>query len=584
MAAAMAPLPLADALAAGLVEPVRRRAARRASTWSRTGTGGCVADVPARRRPGVPLPADHVLGVGGASTTLAGATVRRPVGTRARPRHRLRRPGAAPVHPRRRGDRHRLSARGRCASPRPPPRSTGMSWELLRRRPDGAGGRAAVRPRGQQPAVRGRPGRRHAHLPRLRPGRRRGLRRAGRRRARACSPRAAPCSSWPTGCTSPGEEWARPGRRLVRRDRAGRLGDPARGRRPGGVRRPVAGRRRRRARTPAGRRPGWTGSTRRRSRAVGFGLVTLRRGGHDDPIVRVEDLRQRGDGAAGRPGGRLVRPAGLAARTRHDGCSPPATGSPTACSCARRPRMGAEGWAVDRQVLALPQRPALDRGDRPAGAGAGRAAATARVPLRDQLAVLAVGARGGRGGAGRGRRPDRGAPGRARRRAGAGGRLSRDAGGGADGQPGERDGRRRGGRRDRRRAAGAARGDPLRHRRRPPRRWPARCTSCASWTTSGRPSDVGAPVLVVSQFTLYGDARKGRRPTWSAAAPAEVAEPLVTAFVEALRGPGRQGGDRPVPGAHAGGERQRRPANGAARALIQPRSWGGERRSGLTTS
>jgi D-tyrosyl-tRNA(Tyr) deacylase len=45
----------------------------------------------------------------------------------------------------------------------------------------------------------------------------------------------------------------------------------------------------------------------------------------------------------------------------------------------------------------------------------------------------------------------------------------------------------------------------------------------------------GAPLLVVSQFTLYGDARKGRRPTWTAAAPAEVAEPLVTAFCEALR-------------------------------------------------
>jgi D-tyrosyl-tRNA(Tyr) deacylase len=44
-----------------------------------------------------------------------------------------------------------------------------------------------------------------------------------------------------------------------------------------------------------------------------------------------------------------------------------------------------------------------------------------------------------------------------------------------------------------------------------------------------------APLLVVSQFTLYGDARKGRRPSWTAAAPAEVAEPLVTSFVEALR-------------------------------------------------
>jgi D-aminoacyl-tRNA deacylase len=51
-------------------------------------------------------------------------------------------------------------------------------------------------------------------------------------------------------------------------------------------------------------------------------------------------------------------------------------------------------------------------------------------------------------------------------------------------------------------------------------------------------SDVNAPVLVVSQFTLYGDARKGRRPTWQAAAPAEVAEPLVTAFAEALRARG----------------------------------------------
>lgn len=47
-------------------------------------------------------------------------------------------------------------------------------------------------------------------------------------------------------------------------------------------------------------------------------------------------------------------------------------------------------------------------------------------------------------------------------------------------------------------------------------------------------SDVGAPVLVVSQFTLYGDARKGRRPTWSAAAPGEVGEPAYDAFCAEL--------------------------------------------------
>jgi D-tyrosyl-tRNA(Tyr) deacylase len=47
--------------------------------------------------------------------------------------------------------------------------------------------------------------------------------------------------------------------------------------------------------------------------------------------------------------------------------------------------------------------------------------------------------------------------------------------------------------------------------------------------------DERAPVLVVSQFTLYADTRKGRRPSWSAAAPAPVAEPLVEAFAAALR-------------------------------------------------
>ncbi len=48
-------------------------------------------------------------------------------------------------------------------------------------------------------------------------------------------------------------------------------------------------------------------------------------------------------------------------------------------------------------------------------------------------------------------------------------------------------------------------------------------------------ADVGAPLLVVSQFTLYADTTKGRRPSWHPAAPGPVAEPLVTAFAEALR-------------------------------------------------
>jgi D-tyrosyl-tRNA(Tyr) deacylase len=48
-------------------------------------------------------------------------------------------------------------------------------------------------------------------------------------------------------------------------------------------------------------------------------------------------------------------------------------------------------------------------------------------------------------------------------------------------------------------------------------------------------SDLGAPLLVVSQFTLYADTAKGRRPTWNNAAPGPVAEPLVNAVIDELR-------------------------------------------------
>ena len=53
-------------------------------------------------------------------------------------------------------------------------------------------------------------------------------------------------------------------------------------------------------------------------------------------------------------------------------------------------------------------------------------------------------------------------------------------------------------------------------------------------------ADVGAPILVISQFTLYANTNKGRRPAWNAAAPGPVAEPLVEVFAEALRGLGAE--------------------------------------------
>jgi D-tyrosyl-tRNA(Tyr) deacylase len=53
-------------------------------------------------------------------------------------------------------------------------------------------------------------------------------------------------------------------------------------------------------------------------------------------------------------------------------------------------------------------------------------------------------------------------------------------------------------------------------------------------------ADVDAPLLVVSQFTLYADTGKGRRPSWNAAAPAQLAEPIVNAIVDELRALGAE--------------------------------------------
>ncbi|MET0727870.1 MAG: D-aminoacyl-tRNA deacylase [Acidimicrobiales bacterium] len=65
--------------------------------------------------------------------------------------------------------------------------------------------------------------------------------------------------------------------------------------------------------------------------------------------------------------------------------------------------------------------------------------------------------------------------------------------------------------------------------------WRLRILDDADGVMNVAASDLGAPLLVISQFTLYGDSSKGRRPSWLAAARPEEAEPLVTAVVRRLR-------------------------------------------------
>ena len=68
--------------------------------------------------------------------------------------------------------------------------------------------------------------------------------------------------------------------------------------------------------------------------------------------------------------------------------------------------------------------------------------------------------------------------------------------------------------------------------------------------------DRGGEVLVISQFTLYGDCRKGNRPSFTDAAPADQADRLYRYFIERLRGVGLEGRRRPLPGAYESSPRQ----------------------------
>ena len=372
MAAALAPLPLAEALAGRAGRAARRRPAAPASTWSRTGRlVGALR--PAGRRPPGPAaaPPTTCSASAGRSTTLVGATIRTTGRHRARPRHRLRRPGPAPVHARPVGHRHRpvragaalrrdhrraqRAATGSCSRGDLVAPVAGRRFDLVVSNP---------------PFVVG-PGTDHAHLPRLRPGRRRRRRRAGRRRT-------GPADRGRHDAV-PGELGARrrrglgrAGRRLVRRHRPGRLGDPARGGRPDGVRRPVAAPTPARPPTRTGRRPGWTGSTRRRSRRSASAWSPCAAAATTDPVVRVEDLRQAVQPPLGDAGRGLVRPPGLAPGTRRRRTARGALPGRRRAAAAPGGHHGRRGLGRRPAGARDAARAALVRGGRSAGAGAGR--------------------------------------------------------------------------------------------------------------------------------------------------------------------------------------------------------------------
>jgi len=346
VADALAPLPLADALAAGLVEPYGD-GLRQGVDLEPYADWWVLADVPGAARPGVPLHRDHVLGVGAASSTLAHATVRRPVDTAldlgtgcgVQALHLSTHAGTVTATD--------LSARAlRFAATTAA--LNGMRWDLL-------AGDMAVPVSGRRfdlvvsnpPFVVGPGVATHTY------------RDSGRAGDAVCAElvAAAPDLLADGGTMQFLANWMH----VAGQDWTDRVAGWVAGTGLDAwvIQREVA--------DPVAYVNLWLadaaeGADPRRVAAwldwfdaqkvdgVGFGLVTLRRGGHDDPVVRVEDLRQAVDGPLG------AHVAGWF--DRQDwlrGHDPLATRYRMADGLRlhQEATPGPAGWTVDRQVLAL---------------------------------------------------------------------------------------------------------------------------------------------------------------------------------------------------------------------------------------
>ncbi|BCB87832.1 DUF7782 domain-containing protein [Phytohabitans suffuscus] len=384
--AAFAPLPLADALAAGLVVPDGDGLRQGLDLEAYGDSWWVLADLPAAAHPGVPLAPDHVLGVGGASTTLAGATIRRPVGSAldlgtgcgVQSLHLAQH--AATVTATDVSERALSFAATTAAL-------NGMDWELLRGDMTApVAGRRFDLVVSNPPFVVGPGTATHAYRDSGRPGDSLSAELAAA--APALLTEGGTMQYLANWAHVAGEDW---GDRVagwvagtglsawvIQREvadpvsyvdlwltDAGEPHDPA-------------------------RKAEWLDwFDAHKIEAVGFGLVTLRRDGADDPVVRVEDLRQQVAGPLGaqvaawfdRQRFLRVRDAAGLLATRYRAAD--------GLQLRQEATMGPEGWAVDRQVLAMPQGLRWNEEVDPlvlALVGG----CDGQVPLRDQIAVLAV--------------------------------------------------------------------------------------------------------------------------------------------------------------------------------------------------
>ncbi|HEX6500038.1 MAG TPA: methyltransferase [Micromonosporaceae bacterium] len=382
VARALQPLPFTKALDAGLVERIGG-GARAALELEPYGDWWVVSDLSAATRPG-PLPADHVLGVGGASTTLAGATIRRPVGSAldlgtgcgVQALHLSTHAGAVTATD--------LSERAlRFAATTAA--LNGLSWELLRGDlVEPVAGRRFDLVVSNPPFVVGPGTATHTY------------RDSGRAGDQVCAElaRAAAGLLNPGGTLQFLANWAHVAGEDWRERVAGWFAGT--GLDVWAVQREVS--------DPMGYVNLWLADAserhdprraetwldwfdEQRIEAVGFGIVTARLGGHDDPVVRVEDLRQPLD----RPLGPTIsawfdRQDWL--RTHRDLLGERFR-AVEGLGLRQEASLGADGWAVDRQILVLPDGPRWTQEIDPvvlalvSGCDGG-------TPLAEQVAVLAA--------------------------------------------------------------------------------------------------------------------------------------------------------------------------------------------------